>query len=563
MKENAAANFWSKFALQIGIVVITVVVLSVGGWKGYKVWQVNSLIRQARTHFEKNDYQSALIAGRRAIELNPSSKDATRVVADIVDRVGIAEAVHWRRRVAELNPGSTPDTLAWARTAVKYANFLSAKNALDAVPQSARANANYQQLAAGVAVGLGRPQDAGVFFAEARRLEPGNEQHQFNHAHWTLEFDRDPARRGAAEAALQKLTASSQFSIHARRALAGSKIAGGKWEAAFAESQLLVADASATTADRLQHLDLLERLKNPELENFLAATQAAAKDALAVTAVLHWMNEHARAEAALVWVATLDKKITDDPNVASGVAACLDAAKQWARLREHAKAGVWKDKEFLRFAYLSRAQRELGDSFSADSNWATATNTALRAQESTEQLILRANRWGWRSQARELLWSASNGMFAKWALERLARLYQAELDAEGLLRVSTKLAEVDAKNDAARNNIAAILLLLGRDTEKATAMAAQLFAKHPQSAGIASTHAFALHKAGRSAEALVLLEKFPPAQLREPAIASTYGVILASAGRLEARQILTIAAKAPLLPQERLLVTEALKKLSN
>ena len=48
MKENAAANFWSKIALQIGIVVITVVVLSVGGWKGYKVWQVNSLIRHAR-----------------------------------------------------------------------------------------------------------------------------------------------------------------------------------------------------------------------------------------------------------------------------------------------------------------------------------------------------------------------------------------------------------------------------------------------------------------------------------------------------------------------------------
>ena len=190
-------------------------------------------------------------------------------------------------------------------------------------------------------------------------------------------------------------------------------------------------------------------------------------------------------------------------------------------------------------------------------------NAALHARESAEQLILRANRWGWRSQARELLWSASNGPLARWALERLARLYQSELDAEGLLRVSTKLAEVDSKNDAARNNIAAISLLLGRDVDKATALAAQLFARHPQSVGIASTHALALHKAGRSAEALTLLEKFPPAQLRAPAIAPTYGILLASAGRPEAREILNSATKAPLLPAERLLVVEALKKLGS
>ena len=561
MKEQAVPIFWRKIALQIGIIVITIAALSVTGWKGYKIWQVRNLIGQARTHLEKGDYQSALLAGRRAIDLSPSSEPATRIVADIVERAGISEAVQWRRRVAELNPSSTADTLTWARTAVKFGQFSSAKNALNAVPRNARANANFQQLAAGVAVGLGRPQDAGVFFAEAARMEPANEQHQLNHAHWTLEFDRDPAHRQTAEAVLRKLAESSQHSLHARRALVAVRVREGKWEAAFDESTPVVSDSKATTADRVQHLDLIERLKKPELETFLATTQAEAKDALAITAVLHWMDVHAHAEAALTWVAALDSKLTTDPNIATGIAACLDSTKQWERLRDHTKTGAWKDKEFLRFAYLSRAQREMGDLLRADNNWAAAATLAVRTRESVEQLILRANRWGWRSQTRELLWSASNGPLAHWSLESLARLYQSELNADGLLRVSTSLAKLDPANDAARNNIAVLSLLLGRDTANATALAAQLFAKHPQSAGIASTHALALHKSGHNADALAALEKFAPAQLRDPAIAPTYGIILAAAGRPEAREILDLAAKAPLLPPERLLVAEARKKI--
>lgn len=62
----------------------------------------------------------------------------------------------------------------------------------------------------------------------------------------------------------------------------------------------------------------------------------------------------------------------------------------------------------------------------------------------------------------------------------------------------------------------------------------------------------------RDAEALALFEQLSRREIEDPSIAVYYGVILASAGQNdEAKKYFTLAAKAPVLPEERKLLTEA------
>jgi hypothetical protein len=77
-----------------------------------------------------------------------------------------------------------------------------------------------------------------------------------------------------------------------------------------------------------------------------------------------------------------------------------------------------------------------------------------------------------------------------------------------------------------------------------------------------STYAFSLHVQGRSAEGLKLIETLKPARLDDPSVASYYGVLLAASGEKEkAQRYFEKAEKAPILPEEMALISEARKKL--
>lgn len=556
-KKPAELHFWRKLGLQIGVIVVAVGLLGAGSYFGYRAWRESSLLKEARGHLAKNDFASAMLTARRLIELDPAHLEANRIAAEASDRAEHPDAVAWRQRVNQLEPKDPETGLAWARTAVKFGQFPSAQAALDVVPKEAHSTPGYQQLAGGVAVGMGRPAEAGKFYAEALRLEPASEQNRFNHANWTAQFDKDAGRRKAAEGELITLTQSPKLGIHAHRALLNLSVETKRWDEAKRHGVVLTGRPAATPADWALYLRTLDALKDGSIESELARAQGAADEPLKVVVVLQWMNDHGRAGKAVEWAGGLKPEILASPNVAVALADSYDASSQWEKLLAHARKGDWKDKEFLRNAYVARAHRQLGDLGNSGSNWSVAVMQA-RTPEKANQLVLRVGQWGWKMEALELLWKMTEGPNAAWALGALNRLYQNDLNTKGLLRVAMELSKLEPGNSAAGNNVAALSLLLGENLEGATKLAAELFAKHPKSIGIASTHALALYKNGKAEEALKVLEAFKPEELRHPGIASTYGVVLAALGRPEAREVLEIADKAPLLPEERALVAKGL-----
>jgi Flp pilus assembly protein TadD len=132
-----------------------------------------------------------------------------------------------------------------------------------------------------------------------------------------------------------------------------------------------------------------------------------------------------------------------------------------------------------------------------------------------------------------------------------------------LLRVATRILDLDPKDVVARNNWAQLAMYQGIEKSRAHATARDLHERLPASLGLRATYAFALWQQDRAAEALALFKDAPRDQLEDPSIAACYGLVLAANGnRDEALRYLKIAQTSPgLLPSEQRLVAKALESL--
>src|SRR5437588_456789 len=87
--------------------VVLVVALGVAGIKGYGVWRKENLARQTEQFVARGDFKSAVLVARRLLEIDPNNLRAARAMAEMTEKAGSAEAVPWRRKIAQLEPGNT------------------------------------------------------------------------------------------------------------------------------------------------------------------------------------------------------------------------------------------------------------------------------------------------------------------------------------------------------------------------------------------------------------------------------------------------------------------------
>jgi len=235
----------------------------------------------------------------------------------------------------------------------------------------------------------------------------------------------------------------------------------------------------------------------------------------------------------------------------------------WMGLEACVKNGSWGQFDFLRRAYFSLALREQDKSVAAEREWTSAQKEASGQAQYLSTLARAASDWGWRGETLELLWLLTK--HPEKQFEALHELYQRYADAgdtPGLYRVLVRLAEVDADDLRAQNNLAQISLLLKVDVERAKRLAAELYRKEGSNPAYASTYAFALYTNGDINGALKVMNGLSESQLLEPSVAAYYGVVLAAAGdKTRAGEFLELAAQAKLLPEEKDLVAKAKKTL--
>ncbi|HOX58687.1 MAG TPA: hypothetical protein PLC99_17530 [Verrucomicrobiota bacterium] len=434
---------------------------------------------------------------------------------------------------------------------------------LEELKSSAANVAAYHVVAAELALRLKKTTEAIAGFERASRLEPTNELHQLNLAVLQLQSTNSgvPAN---ARATLDRLRASTNVGAIALRWLVADGLGRDDLATARTFSRQLLADPRSVADDRLQHLSVLQRAQDPGFRDYLSTLQGSAiTNAAEVYALSAWMIANGHANDALNWLTSCPTELRAEQPVPLALVDCYLATRDWLGLETLLQEQKWGDLEFLRFAFLSRAAAELNQKRAVEVHWRTAVRNAGERLGPLTALLNMAATWG-REQAREdMLWLiAQRFPNERWALRELERLYLAAGNTPGLNKLYSAMAGYAPKNIAAQNNLAATSLLLRLNLSKAHDLAKELFTQNPQETIIASTYAFSLHLQGRTKEGLTVLQKFKPEALEIPSVALYYGLLLSATGQTnQAGKYLGIAQASKLLPEEKVLVAEALAPL--
>ena len=536
------------------------ILLCWGGFRMYRQWQEGHLVRRAAAFMSGGDVKTAGLTVRRALQLNPNNVDATRLLAELAEKTGDRAAMDLRRKVVELNPGSFDDSIALVRAALRFNDLKTAEQTLKAVESSSTQRPEFHAASGRLAEMKKDVVSAEVHWARAAELAPTDAAYRFQLALTRLSLN-DPAKRENALATLEELRSDETQRTPATRTLIIDGInhrADAQRLRALAKDLQGYPDAAFT--DRLLYVEILRQLRDAGYEEYLAQLRAdAASKPLDSAALLSWMVRNRMQKEALEYATTLSDEIRATWPVPLALAEARVQMKDWVQLEKFARETNWVRFDFLRRAYLSRALRAQEKQLAADQELSAAQKEAGANPQMVTMLTQTIADWGWQTEAVELLWSLTKNPDTRMtALRTLYAHYTKAGDTPGLFRTLSKLAEINPDDNALQNNLAQVSLLIGADVDRARKLASEVAAKEPQNPAYVSTHAFALLSRGDVKGAMQTMQALSEEQLRDPSVATYYGLILSAAGEKErAREFLRRSSEATLLPEEKALVAKA------
>ncbi len=552
-----------KYIFRALIVVAIVAVIGAAGYYGWRIVAKQRAIASARKFADKKEYLQAALSAKRALNFNPKDLSANRLMAEMAEAVQTKEAVAWRKIIAEMQPGVAENYLQWADTAIRFGDATSAREALSKVDAAGKNTSAYHDLAAKLEVLSGRPSKVIEHVEEAARLDPKNENFQLQLAAVKLGSPLPEVRKGAA-ATIEQLAESPKIRREALRVLIQSSLAGGDANAALKFANQLMTGPGAIFEDRMLTLKILGMLKRHEYWWFIGQLGAdlPEKDDDLVS-LLSWLNNNGLAPLTLKWTDELPNDRVERVPVCVAVAEAHALLANWTKLKPLLKFQKWGDLEFQREALVARVTREEGDESGSHSHWNAAVQLAGERREALSALARFAGTWKWDEEYTNLLWVIARGRNEPMmALQKLLNRYTAEGNTRELLSVFSRMLELEPQNLNTKNNVAYGLLILGMEPERAHMLANEIHNADPSNSEFAATYALSMHMKGKTDLALKVLQQLPEKELRVPATALTYGMILAAKGKDdEARASLAIAETGTLLPQERAILLKARDRL--
>jgi Flp pilus assembly protein TadD len=521
-------------------------------------------LAQAQQFFVHGDFRKASLAARRTLQLNPANVAACTLLAEIGQKAKSPAELDWRRKIVDLSP--TLDhklNLAACALRLQPPPFPLAGETLEEVAGTADQKASYHCLRAELALKTGQMDAAAAEFSHAASLEPTNAIHRLNVAVLQLRSTNGQDAVGA-RASLETLAREPGFREAALRWLITDCLQRGELGTAMSYSSNLLSSPKAALEDRLQHLTILQQGSAPDCLNYLSQVGRDVRtNAVSVYGLTTWMLGHKMVDEAYVYLTNCPAAVRAEQPAPLALVNCLMAKRDWDGLEKYLQNEKWREQEFLRFAFLSRAAEQQNSSLAAATRWRSALRAAEDKIGPLTALLTAAAAWGRDKDRQDVLWAINERCpRERWALRELARAYQAERNTRGLNRVYAAMASYNSKSFVIKNDFAATSMLLKANLSDAHRLAKEIYTEHPEESVVASTYAWSLHLQGRTREALGVLEKLDPGALEQPNVALYYGLLLSAAGETnKASKFLELAQQSPLLPEEKALVSEATRTL--
>jgi hypothetical protein len=545
------------------VLLIVAALILVGGWKGYHVFRLRLAIAQGRGEFARGQLMRANFWAMRALDADPGNIDAARLLADVDAAQGNPAELALRMRIAQRVPGDTGDALALARSALRFEQRDIALHALEGLPRDMRDHdPDYHDLMGACAAADSELGVAESHFECAVQLAPDDPAHRVTLAAFRLAHSTDPTVRSAAARELAATPGTlGAVSLYATRALLSDALRGGNHARAQRYAAQLQALPEHTFGDDLTCLDAA--MPGPDFPAALADIEhRAASDPQSATGTGDWLNAHAMSAETLRWIPTLPESTQANLRIQMTMAQAYLGIQDWRGLATWLGRCQWGESDYLRRAMLIRCKRELAQPWQAD--W---TQLAAQVNASQPDGLLLAQLligWHWRDEALSLLWAAAGkpGTDAR-ALEYLWTLYSQAGDTPELMQVATAQIALEPENATRKNNYAFLSLLLNGASDHALRLAQEASASNPKIPEWAATYAYALHLAGRHADARKVMETLEPEALYRPGIALYYAIVLAGNGdSTKARETLARLNPNGMLPEEQKLAAALAQQLN-
>src|SRR5438552_368719 len=123
--------------------------------------------------------------------------------------------------------------------------------------------------------------------------------------------------------------------------------------------------------------------------------------------LLSWMSQAGLNLLAIDFLRAVPGEMVEQWPVTVAVADVYVKLKDWDKLERATKSANWRDRDFLRHAYLSRAFKEQSRQAAADHEWELATRGASESSEQTLMLMRTVSGWGWENESTQLMWALS------------------------------------------------------------------------------------------------------------------------------------------------------------
>jgi hypothetical protein len=263
----------------------------------------------------------------------------------------------------------------------------------------------------------------------------------------------------------------------------------------------------------------------------------------------------------------LPSDLTTNPPPAITIADAFAEAKNWSRLKRWTRSGAWGDSEYLRLAYQAYSSKQSRQT-SADAEFSALWHSAERAaSDKTEReinLARLASKWNLPAEAEQLwLRVSKDAPMRREALDALFRIYRANNDLPNLYRIAQRLHESSPNELGAAANYARLALLVDQNPAEGHRVAKETYDRAPDDINAAMTYAFSLYVLGRTAEGIAIMKKLPPEGVHDPHAAVYAAILLLDENQVAAAQeYIAVAQAAPIFPEEKKLLEEAIAKAS-
>ena len=533
------------------------------GFRQFRLSQQPALLREAVRAFNDGDYRTVHIAIRRALYVDPDDVGANRLMAEFTGAFGLRESVEWRRKVLELEPESILNLAAFVGSLMEHRVFQRARDTMESVESQFESTSGYHALWAALELAEGHLEAARAHFEQASKLDPSDLDHRLNLAVLQL-YSSDPLASEEGWYQLSEFEKQPEVRLQALKARLKFAMAARREDEAVTLAMQLGREPRAAFSDRLLAIEALSFAENAQTaviwQWLEGESQKSARNAYALISTLNASGEPKR---AVELAGELAPAMVTKAPLAIAIAQSYLYLQDWEILSAWLQRAQWEGFEYVQLFIEVYFETVTGNTSMTLSTRRKLKNSILSAEKipgALSNLAEFARLWNWDEGRTKALWALADQTKPNAEpLRLLYAFYKEKKDTRNLYRVMLNALINNANGPIARNNVAALGLLLNRDRARCYRLAEENYQSDPDNLAFASTLAFSLYRQNSFSEGLSLLEKADPAELRNSPSALYYALLLVKNGKkgmaIEVSQELS---EEFYLPEEWALLNEVL-----